>query len=265
MAEERKEPLVKPKTKEDLKRDKRIKRNCCCCGGVLLLLLIIGIIITVRLFSISADVPVKSTTAPTPTTPAASKSTTNTPAPQSCEQVSTPAAVAMSVSPDNPGFKQDTHTFYYSVYGYNYTQLGDQVRQCGPKVDGTSYGGVTNYNLSWNYETKPEINSCSILNPVVGAKVDIYLPKWQQAKGYSYADSNWQHYIDVLSAHENQHKAMDLAGGQNLYNQFLGVGTKATCQEVADIADNLAQKALTNIANQNRDFDAETNHGANQM
>lgn len=267
MAQEKEEtkPTIKPKTKEEIARDKRVRRNCCCCGGFLLLLLIIGIVITVSLFGAFKNIPIiPSKIAPTVSTTTPTKTTANYPAPTACSQVNTPAAAGIGISPSDPGFKQDSSTIYYSVYGYNYTQLGDQVRQCGPKVGSESFGGITNYNISWKADWDYSSSSCGLKNTTVGIKVDVYLPKWKKTDG-SISLSDWEHYVSVLTDHENQHKAMDLAAGQSLYNQLVSLPAAATCDEENVQASDIYNKVMSDIAAQNKQFDIDTNHGANQM
>lgn len=272
--EEKKEELSKGlKTQEEIKRDKRIRRNCGCCGTFIFLLLTIGAIMIYGLFNgvkdITVNVPTPTETAkpaPVSDSKTSTKENQNQSANevQSCQQVSTPGAASMNLSTTNPGYKEDIDYINFPVYGYTPNDLHNQVNACGPKVNGEAFGGITSWNINWQVDYDVKATTCGLKNETVGIKIDIIIPKWQESDGVTAAAiSYWQEYINRLTNHENAHKDMDIAAAQNLYNQLISLSDATTCDEAYGNANALASQVLSDLNAENENFDNSTNHGSN--
>lgn len=262
------------------KPDKGRKRVCCCGGGLFGFVVIAFIIFNLPLISslfVSGDQPNnipssvtqtnRTTTPPEAITATPRKTTTqaSSPVPNSCQQVQHPAASAISISTSNPGFHQDVDNYYYQIYGLTTSDLGAQMRECGPKWEGGSYGAITNWNTNWQYNYLPLANGCNIQNVTVGVKVDIYYPKWEPSDSFqSGLATIWQNYIDALVVHENGHRDFALEGGQEILNTLSNLPSQTTCDEAGMVANETGSSITDDYSARSRAYDDATNHGETQ-
>lgn len=271
---EEKEPVKQsPKTKSNRKIWWFLGGGCCLL--LLLSFIFFGLLPFISLFRSAAD-----STIPTPTTSHTSVSTNPTSKPtsttetnqdqdygetQSCIKLELTDSIPINISPKDPGFKEDTDTHYYQVYGYTPYEVRNQLNECGSKSGGESYDAYTSYYVNWDYDLKPTINGCGVKDATVGIKVDFFYPKWEDpGNAQAGLAERWQTYMTNLEIHENIHRDIALAGAQAIYDAISSMPTYATCDDLSTTVANKANDLFTEYDARNKAYDDETNHGETQ-
>lgn len=263
---------MEEKTKEEIARDKRIKRSCCCIGILIFILLVFGVIFTYKFFISHADslIPTNlpSTTSnkeSKPTESKTSKTTSSFPTPQDCQAIEAASANALDISPTSPGLKKETNTTYYKIYGYTKNDIQTQLGNCRMTLNGERFAGNTNVYTNWTYDYSLIGGKCGTKNVTVGIDTEITLPEWQKPDKFkSGVDSIWDDYINALSGHEHHHADIAKAGAEKIYDTLLNFGTYSSCDGLKQATDAFGYQTLDEVSAQQKSYDDSTNHGATE-
>lgn len=245
---------------------------CCCLGAFVffIILIIIGLFIY-RTFStsdFSTYVPTPNSTTntnnnSTPTNN--SRSTATYPVPNNCNVISPGSPAPLTITADGSGLNTNVNNIFYQIYGYTQADLRNQMAECGPKSDGENYDGITFYYFNWIYNYAEASNSCNIKDVAVGVNVNIYLPKWDTPDQYQNGlQDKWNDFSSALSTHENDHRDIAYEAGQEIVNTLSNLENASSCDAINTTVNDKANEVISVYDTKQKDFDAQTNHGATQ-
>jgi predicted secreted Zn-dependent protease len=159
----------------------------------------------------------------------------------------------------------------YDVKGDSYASLLISLNANGPRVNNRSFHGLTNWNVSYTYQTKlvgdePKLagNLCrfSELNLMIDG--DILMPRWiDEPMATADLRARWIRYITALKIHEEGHIQHGHELAKLLRERLLGFGNMA-CTQAGDIAQNEFTRLNANVRDRDREYDRRTQHGATQ-
>lgn len=246
---------------------KKRRRTCCIAIFVVvlfLLFLVIGVSLIMGSFFGSPSskyIPTR-----TPSNTSSPQTATKTyPTPESCSQVNIPNSATPSVSPENPGLKDNVQYHTYQIFGYSENDLRLQMNQCGPKMDGEPYDAMTTYTMNWSWNLLPSYTDCRVIDPVVGINVDIYIPNWNAPSDVQAGlTSKWLTFVDRLTYHENNHMQIEVDGARDMLSALQSQPAYATCDEANNSASAVANDFFNRTNNATTELDDTTNHGQTQ-
>lgn len=153
------------------------------------------------------------------------------------------------------------NTTYYKVNG----STPNAIRKDMNKKRSGKFDAYTNWSVKWHFNTQKNRNKeCEIKNIDVKLNIKFILPQWKAERA---VDENlkehWNNYYTALIDHENQHKdiAVEMAG--EIEEVLKELGAEKDCNKLKKIANNTANKVLSDYKAKQKNFDAETNHGIN--
>jgi len=164
------------------------------------------------------------------------------------------------------GVEVSFKTTYYSIYGETESYLRAEMDAKGHLSDnGERYDGYTNWNIAWNYPYSQTSQGCSSGPISVSVSVEMILPKWENFdSGPESLKSKWNTYISSLTLHENGHKDIAYAGGEEIYNTLSSYGSYSSCNELEAQLDQKGESIRDKVDQDSEAYDAQTNHGATQ-
>jgi predicted secreted Zn-dependent protease len=205
------------------------------------------------------------------TTQAAAGAATRSSGPiQTCVPVSgdtQPAALSLNDTPD--GLRQQIDgPQHYQVFGDSSDVLRSQIRRCAPKPDGDSeanFTAQTTYRLTWQYRFQDVgDDTCRITQAGVGVHVRQVLPLWQPGTGAQPGlATQWNSFMEALTAHENGHTALDVQYAQRLLDDLRNF-PPTPCGQLSQAVKQLADQDVAELAQANDNYDSTTDHGATQ-
>lgn len=127
------------------------------------------------------------------------------------------------------------------------------------EADGQTFLGFTRQTMSWNYLYKYDRSRCYITEYTVDLQITITLPRM---RGGSIKQKNiFTDYLPKLEKHELEHARIARKSATHLNVRLKALGTSPTCQQLEDEINALGNQYLNQIDQENRQYDAQTNHG----
>lgn len=164
---------------------------------------------------------------------------------------------------DNPYPEVNEEVKYYSISGSNTQELKSAMKQLGPvDKEDKHWNGYTDWHVDWSYSYVTTDQGCT--TGPVKTKVDITmrLPQWDNPT--ENLRNEWQRYSNALRGHENGHKDIAIQAAQHIASELANLPPSSSCEELEKVADAEGNKMLDETRDQQKDYDATTNHGATQ-
>lgn len=168
----------------------------------------------------------------------------------------------------NPAIHNTRAVHYYDIQGSNASELRQQMSILGPP-DADSrkiFDARTDWEIAWRFYYQNSLSGdCSIARAEVDVNLTFTFPRWLTPAEVS-PDllQKWEAYQRALTAHEEHHAELALAGGEAIYNAILAVPPAAACPDLENSANAAARQTFNQIQAQQAEYDSETNHGATQ-
>lgn len=154
---------------------------------------------------------------------------------------------------DIPG----TTITYYEIDGDSEDVLRDQLNHLAPVgLDGYPGDAVTNWYIRWNWPGYGTAD-CDLSQATASYEIEVVFPRWTPPQDASpELVAKWNAYVHALAEHEQGHVDYVVVHYLDVLEAIQGAGCLT--------ADGAAQAALEPIRQHDRDYDAETDHGATQ-
>ena len=152
---------------------------------------------------------------------------------------------------------------YYEVQGRSIPDLYKEMREKGPKIDGTSFVGETRSPMSWTFKYEQHGASCTISDVKFSMNARILLPHWTPpADTVPGAVAEWNRFIAALETHESGHKDITAKAGKEIIQKVRGMS--GLCSTVGLRASDLARSIADRSSEEQKLYDSETRHGVTQ-
>ena len=144
---------------------------------------------------------------------------------------------------------------YYDIEGQTVDELRDQMNTHGVVwTNGNTYDAFTAWHVKWNFRSVD-----TTLN------VELRLPRWKNyVDGPADLRKKWNVYMRLLRKHENGHKDIAIKAATEIEKSIAELEPAATCEELADTANELGRRILSKHADKEKEYDAQTNFGETQ-
>lgn len=165
--------------------------------------------------------------------------------------------------PAGPAVSVDT--VYYDIRGSTANQLRGQMDRLGPETEGGRFDASTEWHIQWTYTYARSAASCALQEPQVDVQVTYTLPRWNPPADAprSLAD-RWHAYVAALQVHEDGHRDIGIAAGEEVLRTLGELPAEATCPAMGRVANGAANQIITRHQAEERGYDRLTNHGATQ-
>jgi len=155
---------------------------------------------------------------------------------------------------------------YYDIEGRTAAELRQQMNIYGVAwTNGSIYDAYTGWNVKWNYRYRVTDHNCSIGSVSTTLNVEFRLPRWTDYDGGSSAlKKKWDEYMGSLRQHENGHKDLGIQAAIEIERSIAGLKPAQTCDNLAQTANALGRRIISEYAAKEREYDDQTNFGETQ-
>lgn len=124
--------------------------------------------------------------------------------------------------------------------------------------------GKTDYYISWSFRWDGKPGNCRITSAIVDTEIKTFMPVWQdQASASPGLQAKWQQFYDVLMEHEQGHASLAKTGAADVRQAINALPGKPSCDQLEREANNVGNRILDRVRQQNVRYDAQTDHGRN--
>lgn len=182
-------------------------------------------------------------------------------------QYSLPATTSLASAASGLSVQDDGVT-HYGVGGDSVPAIRSALNSCAPGFTGASAHGeflaYTSYTLNWDYRIEHLADgTCRATTVKVGLHLSQLQPELINARTVSPSiQKKWSAFEAGLVAHENGHKAIDIAKAQALVTTLGGM--KGSCARITAMATSATNAVLNTIVTANADHDSSTDYGRDQ-
>ena len=180
-----------------------------------------------------------------------------------------PAVVAFQVatytlpSVELPRYvREESDIVWYPVFGSTISDLRAQMHENGPHDDAGAYAGYTRNRTYWHISWRESGGTCAVTDVAVTTYDTVTLPMWDPPpRADSAAVAEWGRFLTMLGRHEEGHRDIAIAGAGDIARALALLSPQASCADLAAAANAQGQVILASIAERQRQYDAETQHG----
>ncbi len=168
------------------------------------------------------------------------------------------------LAPREPPVRATVQTAPYRVTGHSTESLLEALRAGGPRVDGDIFFGLTSTSLAYRVGYIERAGLCETTDARVEIDVTITLPEWQAPPSSPYElRRDWQRFAQALRRHEERHRDLAIEHAHALRRAVDGLRAP-TCDAVAALATERAQRSQALAEAAHRAYDASTGHGESE-
>jgi len=155
---------------------------------------------------------------------------------------------------------------YYDIEGRTAAELRQQMNIYGVAwTNGNIYNAYTGWNVKWNYRYRVTDHKCSFSSVTTTLNVEFRLPRWTDyAGGSSALKKKWDDYMESLRQHENGHKDLGIKAAIEIERSIAELKPAQTCDDLAETANALGRRVISEYAPKEREYDVQTNFGETQ-
>ncbi len=155
---------------------------------------------------------------------------------------------------------------YYNIEGRTAAELREQMDRSGVRwTNGNTYDAYTGWDVKWNYRYRVTDHECSIRSVATTLNVEFRLPRWADyAQGPAALKKKWDAYMQALGQHEKGHKDIGVKAAVEIERSIAELEPAQTCEALAETANALGRRIISEYAAAEREYDAQTNFGEAQ-
>ena len=155
---------------------------------------------------------------------------------------------------------------YYDIAGQTAAELREEINRNGVLwTNGNTYDAYTGWNVKWDYRYRITDTDCSINSVATTLNVEFRLPRWvNHASGPSALKKKWAAYMQALRQHENGHKDIGVKAAVEIERSIAELEPAQTCDDLAETANALGGRIISEYAAAEREYDDQTNFGETQ-
>jgi predicted secreted Zn-dependent protease len=159
--------------------------------------------------------------------------------------------------------REESDIVWYPVTGSSVRDLQSQMRANGPHDDAGAFAGYTHNNTYWHIVWREGGGSCSVTDVAVATYDTVTLPMWSPPPNADSAlTAEWSRFVTMLGRHEEGHRDIAIAGASEIARALAMLSPQASCSDLAAAANTQGQAILASIRVRQKEYDAETKHGA---
>jgi predicted secreted Zn-dependent protease len=124
-----------------------------------------------------------------------------------------------------------TSTKHYAVRGTNSDTIFDYIERNGPTDDAGQRGsGLTTAKVSYTWKGSATRQGCGIASLTVSLDLTVTLPQHESSRSLSPAVlRSWERFVADVSAHEQHHVDIYLAGAETIKEKMAAIEPKPSC------------------------------------
>jgi predicted secreted Zn-dependent protease len=155
---------------------------------------------------------------------------------------------------------------YYDIEGRTAAELRQQMNIYGVAwSNGNIYDAYTGWDVKWNYRYRLTDENCSIQSVTTTLTVEFRLPRWvNHASETAALKKKWDAYMQSLRLHENGHKDIGVKAAVEIERSIAELEPAETCDDLAETANALGRRIISEYAAAEREYDVQTNFGETQ-
>jgi predicted secreted Zn-dependent protease len=147
---------------------------------------------------------------------------------------------------------------YYSIHGASHAELVASVRRNGPK-GGRAYG-IGYIDFFPRYRTEPGAGGCRIVQPEVGLRIVLELPRWDEDKGGTPGIASFaRRFARAIEAHEMEHVRIARSYAGRMRTGLARLKADASCWSLSSRAEDLIRNLKTRHVESQKAFDRRVN------
>jgi predicted secreted Zn-dependent protease len=162
-----------------------------------------------------------------------------------------------------PYVSEEPTIVWYPITGATIRDLQSQMRALGPRDAEGSHAGYTRGYTYWHETVASHDGTCWISTVRVTAYDTVTLPLWSPPPN---ADSavvaEWSRFVTMLGRHEAGHRAISLDAAGQIARTIATLPSRASCADLITDANAHGHAILASADGRQKQYDAETNHGA---
>lgn len=153
---------------------------------------------------------------------------------------------------------------YYEVEGDTPAALAETLEERGPRRNGASYFGMTEWEVDAAYRLVRRPGSCRLGALTVRARVQTQLPRWHRtATAPATLREAWAGFLEALDQHERGHRALAEDAAEVLRRRLVAL-RGPTCAHLEAQAHREVVVVLNDYERHSNEYDAATGHGRGQ-
>ncbi|MEP0546278.1 MAG: DUF922 domain-containing protein [Rhodothermales bacterium] len=157
-----------------------------------------------------------------------------------------------------------SETTYYDVRGASREDLAAALRKHGPRIQGSRFFGLTEWEVSAEYRPAQAVAGCAISDLTVHIAVETHLPRWTPSgRASSDLHGAWDRFVTALDEHEEGHRALAEEAADTIRRRLASVRV-AGCDQLDPVAQRAMMEVMNAYESRNLAYDAETGHGRTQ-
>ena len=155
---------------------------------------------------------------------------------------------------------------YYDIDGLTATELREQMNINGVVwTDGNIYDAYTGWDVKWQYQYRLTGDGCFMKSVAATLNVVFRLPRWTNyAEASGPLQQKWDAYMRSLRRHENGHKDIGIQTAVEIERSLTALEPAPTCDDLAQTANALGRRIISEYAAREKEYDARTNFGETQ-
>lgn len=166
---------------------------------------------------------------------------------------------------DPPGFRLVVTDEPYEVVGATLRRLREVTSLLGPLREGRRHAAYTGWELRWSYAHRVSPEGWQTAAVRVAVLVTRSLPRWSPVPSAEPGLAEaWARYLDALTLHERGHVALAAEAGRAVLAALRGMPPCATRDGLDDLARETVHGLSERAREEERAYDALTDHGATQ-
>ena len=163
-----------------------------------------------------------------------------------------------------PLYRKSTN--YYFVKGSSALMLMRQFSEKGPiGVDGERHIFAAQWEVQWKIKYQQDDQKCKPGEVTTIVGMTTTLPKRaRKPQKQGELEVRWANMLAAMERHEKFHEEQARRAGEMIEQAILGLEPGLSCDFVKDAASKVANKILRDQRKVSRDYDKDTNYGANR-
>lgn len=164
------------------------------------------------------------------------------------------------------GLRVSARQTFYTVEGETAPQLVAEIQNRGPLwSNGYRYEAMHTWKLNRSYGTVQQGDRCHLTTINIAVESEITLPRWEPpTDAPDQLVANWDQYTKALKQHENGHRDISIAAGEQVVQQLRRLPSYSTCAALRTDVKAIVDDILEQTNDQQRDYDDKTQHGLTQ-
>lgn len=155
---------------------------------------------------------------------------------------------------------------YYEVCGCCQEELQcDLSKKCIRKGDGKKYDSATEWKVTWEYDHAGMPEICAAASFRVTVDIVYHYPKWAiPSNAPPQLVEKWKAYLKNLEIHEKGHRDRAVGAATELSRTVSKLPLSRTCSDLDRAIRALCRTRLARLKDDQKQYDAATNHGVVQ-